>query len=186
MKKSNVYTKTGDAGKTSLVGGTRVSKTHVRLEAYGTVDELNSFVGLLACQIDDENTSNVLSFVQHKLFAVGSSLATDTETMPLKAAGIVTDEDIARLEQEIDRLDGELPALNNFVLPGGSEAAARAHLCRTICRRAERNIYRLKEDFWVDNHVLMFINRLSDYFFMLARKEANKTGSEIFWNNTCK
>jgi cob(I)alamin adenosyltransferase len=186
MKKSNVYTKTGDTGKTSLVGGTRVSKTHLRLEAYGTVDELNAFTGLLVCKIDEENTLNVLSFIQHKLFAVGSSLATDTEINSLKPASIVTDEDIARLEQEIDRIDSTLPALNNFVLPGGNEAAARIHICRTVCRRAERNIYRLNENFNVDNQMLMFINRLSDYFFVLARQEANKTGSEIFWNNPCK
>jgi cob(I)alamin adenosyltransferase len=186
MKKSKVYTKTGDDGKTSLVGGKRVSKTHERLEAYGTVDELNSFVGLLACQIEDKNTLTVLSFVQHKLFDMGASLATDTETTHPKAVGVIAAEDVARLEQEIDRIDGELPPLSNFVLPGGNEAAARAHLCRTVCRRAERNIYRLAENFDIDNQLLAFINRLSDYFFVLARKEANKTGCEIFWNNTCK
>jgi cob(I)alamin adenosyltransferase len=186
MGKSRVYTKTGDAGKTSLIGGTRVPKSHVRLDAYGTVDELNSFVGSLICHIEEENTLKVLSFIQHKLFTVGSSLATDTEVTPFKAANIIKDDDITRLEQEMDKMDSELPPLNNFVLPGGSETAARAHLCRAICRRSERNIYRMMEDYPVDSQLLKFINRLSDYFFVLARKEANKIGNEIFWDNTCE
>jgi cob(I)alamin adenosyltransferase len=186
MKKSRVYTKTGDMGTTSLVGGKRVPKSHIRLEAYGTVDELNSLAGFLLCRIEDKNTQEVLSFIQNKLFAVGSSLATEAETTPLNRASIIGGDDIAKLEYEIDRIDSELPPLNNFVLPGGNEAAARAHLCRSVCRRAERSIYRLFEEYEIDNQVLKFINRLSDYFFVLARQEANKTGNEIFWNNTCK
>lgn len=186
MKKSHIYTKTGDTGKTSLVGGTRVPKDHVRLDAYGTIDELNSFVGLLICKIEEENTLSVLSFIQHKLFTVGSYLATETEAIPPKAASIIHDEDIQRLEQEMDRMDSELPPLKRFVLPGGSESAARAHVCRTVCRRAERCIYKVKVDYPVDDQVSKFVNRLSDYFFLLARTESNKAGNEIFWNNSCE
>ena len=185
MDKSRIYTKTGDSGKTSLVGGTRVPKDHVRLEAYGMVDELNSFVGFLICQIKDKETLNTLSFIQHKLFSVGSSLATDTEVMPLKHESIITSEDIVRLEQEMDKIDQKLPTLKNFVLPGGCESAARAHLCRTICRKAERNIYRVKEKYPVDEQIFKFINRLSDYFFILARNESCKVENEIFWDKTC-
>lgn len=181
MKKSLVYTKTGDKGKTSLVGGMRVSKTHIRLESYGTVDELNSFIGWLNCAISDEETTVFLSFVQHKLFTVGSYLATETEQISPKAASIITDEDIVRIEQQIDRIDSQLPKLNRFVLPGGNESASRAHICRTITRRAERLVYRVSEEYPVADSVLVFLNRLSDYFFVLARKESNKTGKEIYW-----
>lgn len=184
MKKSQIYTKTGDKGTTSLVGGTRVPKSHVRLDAYGTIDELNSFVGSLICEIGEEHDREVLSFIQHKLFTVGSYLATETEAMAPKAASIITDNNISLLEQEMDKMDSELPALRQFVLPGGSEAAARAHICRSVCRRAERCMYRVMEEFPVEQHVLMFVNRLSDYFFLLARKESNKKGNEIFWNQT--
>ncbi|MDN5296779.1 MAG: cob(I)alamin adenosyltransferase, partial [Bacteroidota bacterium] len=141
MKKSLIYTKTGDAGTTSLVGGTRVEKTHIRLDAYGTVDELNSFVGWLACEMEDDETKTFLSFVQNKLFAVGSYLATETESVAPKAASIISEDDISKIEIEIDRLDEKLPKLNRFILPGGSESASRAHVCRSICRRAERMIY---------------------------------------------
>lgn len=182
MKKSHIYTKTGDKGTTSLVGGMRVAKAHVRLEAYGTTDELNSFVGFLIQQIQDEHDSNILSYIQHKLFTVGSYLATETEAISPKAASIITDKDIALLESEMDRMDSELPPLRQFVLPGGSESASRAHICRTVCRRTERCIYRVKEEFPIDDQILMFVNRLSDYFFLLARKESNKNGQEIFWN----
>lgn len=185
MKKSSVYTKTGDEGKTSLVGGTRVPKAHIRLEAYGTIDELNSFVGLLICQIEDEHTLNTLSFIQNKLFTVGSYLATETESLSPKAASIIHDDDIALLETEMDRIDNELPKIRQFVLPGGSESAARAHICRSVCRRAERCIYRVKEEFPVDTNVLKFVNRLSDFFFLLARCESNKKGNEIFWDTSC-
>ncbi|MBK5719703.1 cob(I)yrinic acid a,c-diamide adenosyltransferase [Dysgonomonas sp. Marseille-P4677] len=182
MKKSQIYTKTGDKGMTSLVGGKRVEKAHVRLEAYGTTDELNSFVGFLIEKIEEKHDLEILSYIQHKLFTVGSYLATETEAISPKAASIITDKDILLLESEMDRMDSALPALRQFVLPGGSESAARAHICRTVCRRAERCIYRVKECFPVDDQILMFVNRLSDYFFLLARKESNKKGQEIFWN----
>lgn len=185
MTKSKIYTRTGDSGKTSLVGGKRVPKTHVRLNAYGTIDELNSFVGSLICEISDDDTLIILSFIQHKLFTVGSYLATETEAMPPKAASIIKNEDIERLETEMDKIDSELPPLKQFILPGGSEAAARAHICRSVCRRAERCIYLVKEDYPIDEQTLKFVNRLSDYFFLLARRECNKNGKEIFWDNSC-
>lgn len=183
MKKSLIYTKTGDKGKTSLVGGTRVNKTHIRLDAYGTIDELNSFTGWLNVEIKDPETNRFLSFIQHKLFAVGSYLATETEQMAPKAASIITEVDIERIEKEIDRLDSLLPRLNRFILPGGNEAASRAHICRTVSRRAERNSHRVAEIYPVAEPVLIFLNRLSDYFFVVARYESNKTGKEIYWEN---
>lgn len=185
MKKSQVYTKTGDAGKTSLVGGTRVAKAHVRLEAYGTIDELNSFVGFLICEIKEEDILQVLSFIQHKLFTVGSYLATETEAISPKAASIIKESDIELLEKEMDRMDNELPKIRQFILPGGSESSSRAHLCRSISRRAERCIYRVKEEYPVEDYIMKFVNRLSDYFFILARREGNKAGKEIFWDNSC-
>lgn len=184
MKKSNVYTKTGDKGTTSLVGGTRVGKTHVRLDAYGTVDELNSFIGWLNCVVSDAENRNFLRFVQHKLFTVGAYLATETESKQPRAASILSEDDIRRIETEIDRLDAQLPPLNRFVLPGGNEPASRAHICRTIARRAERNVYRVAESHPVSDEALMFINRLSDYFFVLARHESNKTAEEIYWEQS--
>lgn len=180
MKKSQVYTKTGDKGTTALVGGTRVPKSHVRLNAYGTMDELNSFVGLLICQIEDVHDLEILTFIQNKLFTVGSYLATE-ETKTPKAASVILDDDIKLLEVEMDSIDSQLPPLRQFVLPGGCEAAARAHLCRTVCRRGERCIYLVKAEYPVDDNIMTFINRLSDYFFLLARKECNKKGKEIFW-----
>lgn len=180
MKKSAIYTKTGDKGTTALVGGTRVAKAHVRLDAYGTIDELNSFVGSLACLIEDDN-KEILSYIQHRLFTVGSYLATETEAIPPKAASIISDDDIKMIEQKMDEIDSQLPKINKFILPGGSEAAARANICRTVCRRAERCIYRVKESFPVEDNILMYVNRLSDYFFLLGRKECNKNGKEIFW-----
>lgn len=182
MKKSLVYTKTGDKGLTSLVGGKRVSKAHIRLEAYGTIDELNSFVGSLICEIKEEEDLKVLSYIQHKLFTVGSYLATETEVVSPKTASIINDKDIALLENQMDKMDSELPVLRQFVLPGGSETASRAHICRAVCRRSERCMYRVKEEYPVDDNIIIFVNRLSDYFFLLARKECNKRGKEIFWN----
>jgi len=181
MKKSIVYTKTGDKGTTSLVGGTRVRKTHLRLEAYGTIDELNSFTGWLNCEIKEEMHRDFLLFIQHKLFAVGSFLATETERIQPKAASVITGKDIERIEAQIDQIDAALPRLNQFVLPGGNEIASRAHICRTVTRRAERIVYRVAEDFPVSENMVIFLNRLSDYFFVLARQESHKTSEEIYW-----
>ena len=194
MKKSIIYTRTGDKGTTSLVGGQRVSKAHDRIESYGTVDELNSFIGLLITALNDEKDTDFLSFIQHKLFTIGSYLATDQATTELKIESKVTPESIERIEREIDRLDNELPKMHAFILPGGCRSAALAHVCRTVCRRAERQIYRLAENCPVEEPVLIFMNRLSDYFFVLARpvsgsdnKESaltdhlEKAGAQIFY-----
>ena len=181
MKKSIIYTKTGDGGSTSLVGGSRVRKTHIRLESYGTIDELNSHIGWLNGVIEEKEHHTFLLFIQHKLFTVGSYLATETESKQPHTASIITGNDIARMEEQIDRIDATLPRLTRFVLPGGNEAASRAHICRTIARRAERIVYRVAEDFPVAEEVLIFLNRLSDYFFVLAREQSNKTSEEIYW-----
>lgn len=182
MKKSSIYTKTGDKGKTGLVGGTRVPKTHIRLEAYGTVDELNSYVGWLNCVINDSENNEFLRYIQHKLFTIGSYLATETESKQPKDASILKEKDIERIENQIDLLDSQLPRLNRFVLPGGNEAASRAHICRTITRRVERIVYKIAEVYPVADEILIFINRLSDYFFLLARFENNKSSQEIYWD----
>lgn len=186
MKKSMIYTGTGDKGTTSLVGGQRVSKAHQRIESYGTVDELNSFIGLLITALDDQADQDFLLFIQHKLFTIGSYLATDQENTELKVESKVTPESIERIEREIDRLDSQLPRMKNFVLPGGTRSASLAHVCRTVCRRAERQIYRLAETIPVEEPVLVFMDRLSDYLFVLARKECIKNnGKEIIWNYSC-
>ncbi|MGI6572414.1 MAG: cob(I)yrinic acid a,c-diamide adenosyltransferase [Fermentimonas sp.] len=180
MEKSKLYTKTGDRGKTTLAGGTRVPKTHPRLEAYGTVDELNCYVGWLRQEVKELAHEEFLRFIQNKLFMVGSHLATETEKGEVKGAATITDKEVERIEREIDRIDHALPKLNRFVLPGGSEAASRAHICRTVTRRAERNAYRLADEYPVVQEVLTFLNRLSDYFFVLARYESNKLSEEIY------
>jgi len=181
MKRSLIYTKTGDKGTTGLVGGTRVPKTHIRLEAYGTVDELNSHVGWLNCVIEESEHNEFLKYIQHKLFTIGSYLATETESKQPKEASILTKKDIERLEKQIDLLDSQLPRLSRFVLPGGNESASRAHICRTITRRVERKVYNVAELYPVTEEVLIFLNRLSDYFFQLARYENNKSSQEIYW-----
>lgn len=186
MKKSMVYTRTGDKGLTSLVGGKRVSKTDPRIESYGTIDELNSFIGLLCTETNDPEDLKFLQFVQHKLFTIGSYLATDQENTELHIESKVTDETITRIEREIDKADSALPRMTNFILPGGSKGAALAHICRTVCRRAERCIYALDPAIEIDRNVLIFTNRLSDYLFVLARKKClEDSGKEIIWDYTC-
>lgn len=170
MGKSKIYTRTGDKGTTSLVGGKRVSKYNQRLECYGTVDELNSFIGLLSCDVKEASDLEMLHYIQNKLFSVGSYLATDQETTDLRMESHITQESIAHVEAEIDQIDGQLTPLKNFILPGGGRATSLAHVCRTVCRRCERGIIRLAEDVTIEETVLTFVNRLSDYFFVLARK----------------
>ena len=187
MKKSLVYTKTGDKGTTSLVGGTRVPKTHMRLEAYGTIDELNSHLGWLYTYLMDESDRSFILGVQHKLFSVGSYLATDREKTQLKCASIITWEDVSHVEREIDKLDERLPELRAFVIPGGGRGAAICHVCRTICRRAERRILALSETCTISPELLAYVNRLSDYLFILSRKlNFDEQNNEIFWDNTCR
>ena len=181
IKKSIIYTKTGDKGATSLVGGTRVSKAHVRLDVYGTVDELNSYLGWLMCEIKEEDNKQFLLYIQHKMFTIGSYFATETEKMDPKPPSVIYLSDIEKIEKEIDRIDHQLPKIKQFILPGGNESSSRAHICRTIARKVERYAYRLDVDFPVDENVLVFINRLSDYLFVLARFESVKANEEIFW-----
>lgn len=187
MKKSLIYTRTGDKGTTSLVGGTRVPKSHIRLEAYGTVDELNSHLGLLVTYLAHEQDRNFVQQVQDNLFAVGSHLATDRRQTELHQASIITPAQVEAMEQEIDRLDAMLPPLTAFVLPGGSRGAAVCHICRTVCRRAERRILDLAQQAEISDELLAYVNRLSDYLFVLSRKiNKDEQKDEIFWNNTCK
>lgn len=176
-----IYTKTGDRGTTSLVGGTRVPKDSMRLEAYGTVDELNSWIGLLcadpACDDADRDT---LTYIQNRLFDIGSELATEPASawQPVPMSAVAAQ----RLEREIDRLDAALPRHNRFILPGGSQSSARAHIARTVARRAERRIVTLSETDPVNPHLLAFVNRLSDYLFVLAR-HFNAGHPEVYWTS---
>jgi cob(I)alamin adenosyltransferase len=186
MKKSIVYTKTGDAGTTALIGGSRVPKTHERLEAYGTVDELNSHIGLLASQLPEGNDRRTLLKIQNKLFVVGSYLATDQSLTEVKSVSVIHAEDIQEIEHEIDLIDSSLPPLRAFVIPGGCQQAAQCHVCRTVCRRAERRILAMASSYPVAPELLSYVNRLSDYFFVLSRKlNLDADYEEIFWNNSC-
>ena len=173
-----VYTKTGDKGTTSLIGGKRVPKNSLRLESYGTVDELNSCLGMVQCKLQNAALIQELLEIQSRLFDVGGHLATDPENDSVKGKICVNEADVQMLEQAIDRMDGEIPPMKYFVLPGGSEAVAFCHLARTICRRAERRILDLADVEPVDEMVKKYINRLSDYLFILARKLANDAGVE--------
>lgn len=178
-----VYTKTGDKGQTSLVGGQRVSKCCERLESYGTVDELNSHIGVLITYCSDDKDKDFLVDVQGKLFVVGGYLATDNSQREIRQGNIVTTEMVEEVEHEIDRLQELLPPLKLFILPGGSRAASYAHVCRTVCRRAERCILRLVETgAEVDDNVTAYVNRLSDYLFVLARKlNVDNDTNDIVW-----
>jgi cob(I)alamin adenosyltransferase len=164
-----IYTKTGDKGQTSLIGGTRVPKHHLRIESYGTVDELNSYVGLIRDQQVSEHQQNLLKEIQDRLFTIGSALASDPEKSKMKIPDL-HQEDIELLEKEIDTMTAELPELRHFILPGGSNAVSFCHLARCVCRRAERICVHLSEDSFVDEKVMVYLNRLSDYLFVLSRK----------------
>ncbi len=172
-----VYTKKGDKGETSLIGGTRVPKHHTRIEAYGTVDELNSYIGLVRDQEVDKHTAETLIEIQDRLFTIGSSLASDPEKSKMKIPDL-KDDDIALLEKEMDKMNEELPEMRSFVLPGGHQAVSFCHIARCVCRRAERISTQLSEDSFVDERVLKYLNRLSDYLFVLSRlltKQLNAT-----------
>lgn len=184
MSKFKVYTKTGDSGTTGLIGGTRVPKHHLRLEAYGTVDELNSYIGLIRSHEIETKASEVLLMIQNKLFLIGSRLATDDTKSDLKEKLIIGENDIHLLEKEMDRMDESLPELNNFVLPGGHPLNAYCHIARTVCRRAERRANQLAAELDVNPLLLKYINRLSDYLFILSRKVLIDMGKEeIKWES---
>ncbi|MGN0280738.1 MAG: cob(I)yrinic acid a,c-diamide adenosyltransferase [Prevotella sp.] len=187
MKITKVYTKTGDSGMTSLVGGVRISKTDVRLEAYGSVDELNSFIGLLVTAVSDDRIQEVLCRIESNLFNVGTHLATDQSQTPLYESAKLPEGEVEFIEGEIDKILSELPEKLGFVLPGGGRAGALAHVCRTVCRRAERRVLALSEQATVGVDIIKYLNRLSDYFFVLAKKLNIIDGiSEKTWSKTCR
>ena len=183
-----VYTKTGDTGTTALFGGTRVSKHNIRIESYGTVDELNSHIGLIRDQDINPSYKNILIEVQDRLFTVGAILATPPEKETLKNGqprlqnlGIV-EEDIVLLENEIDKMEEALPPMTNFVLPGGHTTVSYCHIARCVCRRAERLAVHLNDMEPTDEMVIKYLNRLSDYLFVLARKLSyDLKAEEVKW-----
>ena len=167
-----IYTKTGDKGITSLIGGTRIPKHHIRIESYGTVDELNSYIGLIIDQGVDSPVKDILKQIQDRLFTIGSSLASDPDKSKMTIPDLWT-EDIQLLEDEIDLMNESLPELKHFILPGGNNVISFCHIARCVCRRAERLVVQLAEESYVDGKVIMYLNRLSDYLFVLGRKIGN-------------
>ncbi|HEX4877848.1 MAG TPA: cob(I)yrinic acid a,c-diamide adenosyltransferase [Chitinophagaceae bacterium] len=180
---TKIYTKTGDKGTTSLIGGTKVPKSHMRIEAYGTIDELNSYIGLCADMLTDKHNKHLLREIQDRLFTIGSSLACDPIKEPRMRLPDLKDEDILLLEKEIDRMDTEMPPMKNFILPGGHPTVAHLHIARCICRRAERCCVKLElESLEVDQIILKYLNRLSDYLFVLSRYSGQQLNvPEIPW-----
>lgn len=176
-----IYTKTGDKGQTSLIGGTRVPKHHIRIETYGTVDELNSHIGLIRDQPIDDHSKKILIEIQDRLFTIGSSLASDPEKSKMKIPDL-KEEDITLLEQEMDKMNETLPEMRSFVLPGGHTTVSFCHIARCVCRRAERLTIHLSENSFVSDLVIKYLNRLSDYLFMLSRKLTHDLhAQEIPW-----
>jgi len=177
-----IYTKGGDKGETSLIGGTRVSKSHIRIEAYGTLDELNSFIGLLRDKNQIQDNKNTLLRIQNCVFLLESYLAIDKSDLALSLPKFDNDE-IKFLEDQIDEMETRLKPLSNFVLPGGCELNSIAHICRTVCRRAERIVITLSNEHTVNDFVLQYLNRLSDFFFVFARTMSMITNNEeIIWD----
>lgn len=176
-----IYTKTGDKGQTSLIGGTRVPKYHVRIESYGTVDELNSYIGLIMCQDIESHHQRILKEIQDRLFTIGSSLASDPERSKMKIPDLL-ESDITLLEKEMDSMNEVLPELKHFILPGGNTVVSYCHLARCVCRRAERLAVQLAAESFVDSNITIYLNRLSDYLFVLARKlNADAKTAENIW-----
>jgi len=176
-----IYTKTGDTGLTSLIGGTRVSKSSLRIECYGTVDELNSHIGLVSDQDINANRRPLLKEIQDRLFTIGSALAADPEKSRMNLPDL-HDADVTLLEEEMDRMNLLLPELRAFILPGGHPVVSQAHVARCVCRRAERLVIHLGEESFVAALVVMYLNRLSDYLFVLSRAIAHELGvAEVTW-----
>lgn len=176
-----IYTRKGDGGETSLIGGTRVPKHHLRVEAYGTVDELNSWIGLVRDRCVRTDQASVLLQVQERLFTIGACLASDPERSKM-AVPDLKDGDVVLLEEAIDAMEASLEPLQNFVLPGGHEAVSQAHVARCVCRRAERIVVHLGEESELDGRIPKYLNRLSDYLFVLCRALAKELGAaEIPW-----
>jgi cob(I)alamin adenosyltransferase len=165
-----IYTKTGDLGNTSLIGGTKVSKANIRIETYGTVDELNSYIGLVGDHCNEEFSKNILKEIQDRLFTIGSSLACDPEKDIKMSIPDLKETDIELLEKEIDKMNEQLPEMKHFVLPGGHVAVSTTHIARCVCRRAERWCVNMQEqNLFIDPLIIKYLNRLSDYLFVLAR-----------------
>jgi cob(I)alamin adenosyltransferase len=179
-----IYTKTGDGGETGLFGGERVSKNTIRIEAYGTIDELNAFIGLSIIEISDKSVKDLLQKIQNWLFTLGADLATPDDEKTKKLNVFRTPEEYyLYLEKEIDKYESKLDELRNFVLPGGTKGAALLHICRTITRRAERKVVALNSTVKIGNNIIIFLNRLSDLFFVLARFDNAISGTpDIKWN----
>lgn len=177
-----IYTKTGDGGETSLFDGTRVSKDDIRIESYGSVDELNAHLGLLIQWIKDDALVGSLKNIQSTLFVIGSHLATQSEEAKRRLPEFNADQSLL-LESKMDLMDQNLEALKHFILPGGGLASAQAHICRTVCRRAERRIISLSSVEPIDPEIIVYLNRLSDYFFILSRFLCKMDGQqEHYWN----
>jgi cob(I)alamin adenosyltransferase len=172
-----IYTKTGDKGHTSLIGGTRVPKHHIRIEAYGTIDELNSWIGLIRDQNIDLHSKATLLEIQDRLFTIGSSLASDPIKSKMKIPDL-KEEDITLLEKEMDEMNEILPEMRSFILPGGNTTVSYCHIARCVCRRVERNTTYLSETDFVADLVIIYLNRLSDYLFVLSRKLSFDLGAE--------
>ena len=177
-----IYTKTGDKGETSLFGGKRLPKNHIRIESYGTVDELNAWIGLIKDHLQEEVLQAELYEIQNRLFTVGANLASDPEKN-MQTPDIL-ESDISMMEQAIDRMETTLPALKNFILPGGHPTVSYCHLARCVCRRAERMVVALSQEEQVEPILIRYLNRLSDYLFVLGRKIAqNRAADEVIWKN---
>jgi len=185
---SKIYTKTGDTGKTSLIGGTKVPKSHIRIESYGTVDELNSYLGMVIDQLTDSSSKITLKEIQDRLFTIGSSLACDPDKEPLMKIPDLKESDILLLESEIDKMNEVLPAMRHFILPGGHIAISTTHIARCVCRRAERIcVSMLQEEIFVEPLVIKYLNRLSDYLFVLARYTGHLLQiEEVVWKPRIK
>ena len=178
-----IYTKTGDKGETGLFGGERVSKNSLRIEAYGTIDELNAFIGMTVIEVSDKSVKDLLQKIQNWLFSIGADLATPDNEKTKKLNVFRTPEEYyLYIEKEIDKYESKLDELRNFILPGGTKGAALLHICRTITRRAERMVVALNSTVKIGNNIIIFLNRLSDLFFVLARFDNAVTGTpDIEW-----
>ncbi len=182
---TKIYTKTGDTGETALFGGKRLPKSHVRIEAYGTVDELNSWIGVLRDLTDVSETKELLKAIQDRLFTLGSNLASDPDKDMLTPD--LTENDIQQLERAIDVMNETLPPLKNFILPGGHTTVSFCHVARCVCRRAERQVVALSLHEPVEGLIIQYLNRLSDYLFVLARKLAKDLKvEEVIWQTRSK
>lgn len=178
-KKATISTGTGDDGTTSLIGGKRVTKDHLRVEAYGTIDELNANLGLLSVTIDDADIKSFIEHTEHNMLTIGCILANEG-----KSGYTLGDKEVEQLQDAIDRLEKALPPMHSFIIPGETEAAARANVCRTVCRRAERRLVSLKHECNVEQNIMIYMNRLSDYLFLLQR--LLNDNKEKKWEKPCK